>query len=116
MSTAIELVTFNRLGERRWVDNDNAEYKRMVQLRAHLAALSGLWNAMALPDIPGAGADRVPANDTLVTNAYKALQESKIKIVDLTGLEPEERVFLGGSRRRRQSKKRKNHKKHNNNQ
>ena len=117
MSTAIAEVTFSALGERRWVNNDSAEYKRIRDLRARLSRLADLWNAMTVGiDIPNAGADRVPGNDARVTNAYRALQASKIKIVDLIDLEPEDRVFLGGSRRKRQSKKRKNHKKHNNNQ
>ena len=117
MSTQIEEVIFSVMSARRWVDNDSAEYKRIRDLRAHLFTLSELWNAMTVGiNIPDVGAAREPGNDARVTTAYKNLQGSKIKIVDLRNLEPEERVFLGGSRRKRQSKKRKNHKKHNNNQ
>ena len=116
MSTAIAEVTFSALGERRWVNNDSAEYKRIRDLRAHLKTLADLWNAMTVDiDIPN-DAVRVQNNDARVTTAYKNLQDSKIKIVDLNNIIPEDRVFLGGSRRRRQSKKRKNHKKHNNNE
>ena len=115
MSTPIEEVKFNGLGERRWVNNESAEYKRIRDLRDHLNTLAVLWNAMAVPALP-ADADRAPANDASVTTAYKNLQDSTIKIVNLTDIIPEDRVFLGGSRRRRQSKKRKNHKNHNNNQ
>jgi hypothetical protein len=103
-SIEIEAVTFNKIDANKWDKDDNKEYIRMVELRAHLMTLSALWNKVA-------GADAA-----VVTTEYKKLQESKIKIVDLNGIDPETKVFLGGSRKKRQSKKRKNHKNHNNNQ
>ena len=84
---------------------DSPELTKTQTMGEHLRALSNLWNNMA-----------EAANPDAIKVAYKALQDSKIKIVNLTGLDPEKLVFLGGSRRRRQSKKRKNHKKHNNNE
>ncbi len=107
MSGEIVAVTFNKIDANKWSDNANKEYTRMAALRAHLETLSGLWNAVAAADAADAAA---------VTAEYKVLQESKIKIVDLKDINPEEKVFLGGSRKKRQSKKRKNHKNHNNNQ
>ena len=104
MSVAIPVVTFNQINANKWAAANN-EYTRMLELRVKLAALSTLWIRVANAADPEA-----------ITAAYKALQDSKIKIVDLTGINPEEKVYLGGSRGRRQSKKRKNHKKHNNNQ
>ena len=81
------------------------ELTKTQAMGGHLRALSVLWNDMA-----------EAADQAAIKVAYKNLQGSKIKIVDLTDIIPEYRVFLGGSRRRRQSKKRKNHKKHNNNE
>jgi hypothetical protein len=104
MSSAIDVVSFDKIDLNKWNADTNKEYVRMAALRAHLVTLSGLWNAVAKADVDA------------VTTEYKKLQESKIKIVDLTGIDPETKVFLGGSRKRRQSKKRKNHKNHNNNQ
>jgi hypothetical protein len=112
-SPPIPIVTFPVIPEGAWAADTNPEYIRMLALRTELDTLKGLWEAVVAAGATAApinaGDPRVPANDTAVTTAYKALKDAPLKIINL-----EKGVFLGGSRKRRQSKKRKNHKKHNN--
>ena len=111
-SSLIPIVTFPEIPEGAWAADTNPEYIRMLALRTELDTLKGLWEAVVAAGetaVPANNGPRVPANDTAVTTAYKALKDAPLKIINL-----EKGVFLGGSRKRRQSKKRKNHKKHNN--
>jgi hypothetical protein len=98
----VEEIKFNTIPEKKL--DVGSELTKIQAMGVHLKILAELWNAMA-----AAEADAVKA-------AYKALQESKIKIVDISNVDMEKTVFLGGSRKRRQSKKRRNQRKHNNNQ
>ena len=98
----VEEIKFNTIPENKLVEG--SELTKIKAMGTHLKTLADLWNAMA-----AAEADAVKA-------AYNVLQESKIKIVDISNVDMEKTVFLGGSRKRRQSKKRRNQRKHNNNQ
>ncbi len=108
-SPLIPIVTFPEIPAGAWAADTNPEYIRMLALRTELDTLKGLWEAVVAAGATAVSDPRVPANDTAVTTAYKALKDAPLKIINL-----EKGVFLGGSRKRRQSKKRKNHKKHNN--
>ncbi len=77
----------------------------MAALRGQLVAMSALWNAVADPNVDAAA----------TTAAYNALKAGP-KLVNVTNLNVNDNVFLGGSRKKRQSKKKKNQRKHHNNQ
>ena len=98
----VEEIKFNTIPEKKF--DDGSELTKIQAMGVHLKILADLWNAIAA------------AEEDAVKAAYKALQESKIKIVDISKVDMENTVFLGGSRKRRQSKKRRNQRKHNNNQ
>ena len=104
MANQVEEIKFNAIPDDKFADGSK-ELQKIQSMGAHLATLSVLWNNVANA-----------ADAAKLTAEYKLLQDSKIKIVDLNGIDPETKVFLGGSRKKRQSKKRKNHKNHNNNQ
>ncbi len=98
-----QVVTFSAISKDNLTSNDN--YTRLVLMETQLTELASAWNKIVSATTTTDG-----------DSAYKELQKSHIKIVNLKDIKPEEKVFLGGSRKRRQSKKRKNHKNHNNNQ
>jgi hypothetical protein len=109
---ALELVNFHAIPENTLDAGD--DLIRLTEMRKNLSTLAETWNALAAAGAPAASADAIAARTADITNAYKALKDSKLKIVNLTGVETNKIVFLGGSRKKRQSKKRKNQRKHNN--
>jgi len=113
---ALALVTFNEIPENT-LEGD--ELVRLTAMHKNLETLAVTWNALAAAGAPsanGATDEAIAKRIADITAAHKALKDSKSKIVDLTSVETDKIVYLGGSRKRRQSKKRKNSKKHNNNQ
>lgn len=108
---ALVPVTFNAIPDDTLAGGPDLE--RLTAMHTNLTALAKTWNDLAAAGAPNADAN---ARTAAITAAHKALKDSKFKIVDLTGVDTDKIVHLGGSRKRRQSKKRKNPKKHNNNQ
>jgi hypothetical protein len=99
----IEKIEFNEIKDT--ILNNGEYYERLDIMSKKLTDLATAWNVIASAATKKDG-----------DAAYKVLMEQSIKIVDITGIDAKDKVFLGGSRKKRQSKKRKNHKKHNNNQ
>lgn len=95
---------------------DGVNLARLTAMHTNLTALATAWNALAAAGAPLAEGADANVRTTAITEAHKALKDSKFKLVNLTGIESANIVHLGGSRKRRQSKKRKNQRKHNNNQ
>ena len=106
---ALEPVNFNAIPENTFAAGD--DMNRLTEMRKNLSTLAETWNALAAAGAPNNDA---AARATAITDAYKALKDSKLKIVNLDGIDTNKIVFLGGSRKKRQSKKRKNQRKHNN--
>lgn len=112
---ALAAVNFNEIPKDTLAAGD--DLVRLTAMHENLNTLAVTWNALAAAGAPAAAdasADAIAARTADITNAYKALKDSKLKIVNLTGVETNKIVFLGGSRKKRQSKKRKNQRKHNN--
>ena len=112
---ALAAVNFNEIPADTLAAGD--DLNRLTEMRKNLSTLAETWNALAAAGAPAAAdaaADVIAARTTAITDAYKALKDSKFKIVNLTGVDTNTIVHLGGSRKKRQSKKRKNQRKHNN--
>jgi len=112
---ALAVVNFNEIPANTLAAGD--DLFRLTTMRTNLNALADTWNALAAAGAPAAAdaaADAIAARTTAITDAYKALKDSKLKIVNLEGIDTNTIVHLGGSRKKRQSKKRKNQRKHNN--
>lgn len=111
---ALESVNFNAIPNGTLAAGDNLT--RLTTMRTNLHTLAGLWNALATEGAPAANNTpaAIAARTAAIKTAHKALQDSKLKIVNLDGIDPNDIVHLGGSRKKRQSKKRKNQRKHNN--
>jgi hypothetical protein len=110
---ALTSVTFNEIPKDTLAAGDLV---RLTAMHDSLKALAVTWNALAAAGKEVSDDYKDEARTAAITEAHKALKESKYKIVNLTKIDTDNIVYLGGSRKRRQSKKRKNTKKHNNNQ